>query len=500
MRALQLFVLGALAALSLPPVDFWPATFVTVPLALWIFAREMNSSYRRIALLSWLYGVGYFIAALHWVAFAFFVNPERDLWMMPIAVGALAAGMALFWMAAITVGSVLVKRGYPAWLIYPAALALCEWLRGNILTGFPWAVFGQHADGMFGVEQLASLIGMTGLTLMIWLWGAAVYAAIFEKARARIIAIVIIATFPLSLAWGQLRLSATPTAYVPNMIVRLVQPNINQNEKWLEGHARKIYDTLLSLNARPSSTGQPITHIIWPESSVPFLIDESAKGRGELANAMPPGATLLVGAVRRDAPNDDAHYFTSILVMNDKAEVLNHYDKWHLVPGGEFLPLAWLLEPLGLRKVVSLPESFTPGAGPQTLPVPNAGPAGMSICYEAIFPFAVSGPTLRPDWLINVTNDAWFGKSVGPHQHLGQLRLRVIELGIPAARAANTGISAIIDPLGRITFQSEIGVADAYDMAMPQPVAQTLYSRLGDWALLLLVMVAIGLGQYLKRS
>lgn len=500
MRALQLFILGALAAFGLPPVDFWPVTFITVPLALWIFAREMGGGYRRIALLSWLYGLGYFIAALHWIAFAFFVNPERDLWMMPIAVGSLAAFMAMFWMAAVTLGSIAVKRGYPIWLTLPAVLALLEWVRGWVFTGFPWAVFGQQTDGMFGVEQLASVIGMTGLTLMVWLWGGALYGAIFETARRRWIAVAIIVTFPLALIWGQWRLSANPTAYVPNVMVRLVQPNINQNEKWLEGHARKIYDTLLGLTARPSSTGQPITHVIWPESSVPFLIEESAKGKAELANAMPPGAILLVGAVRRDAANEQAHYFTSILIMNDKAEVLNHYDKWHLVPGGEFLPLAWLLEPLGLRKVVSLPESFTAGPGPQTLPVPGAGFAGLSICYEAIFPGAVAGPDVRPNWLVNVTNDAWFGKSTGPYQHLAQLRLRVIELGEPAARAANTGISAIIDPLGRITFQSPIGVADAYDMALPQPIAETLYSRWGDCLFFMLVLVAFAIGQTIKKS
>ncbi|MBG1232823.1 apolipoprotein N-acyltransferase [Aestuariivirga litoralis] len=499
-QALKLFVLGALAAIALPPTDLWPVLFITVPLALVIFTRESQSLYRRIAWLGWLYGLGYFIAALHWIAYAFFVNPERDLWMMPIALGSLAAFMAVFWMLAILAASFAAKRSYPLWLVVPATLAMAEWLRGHLFTGFPWSALGQMSDGMFGVEQLASIIGMTGLSLMVPLWASAIYGAVFETARRRWLAVALLITFPLSLVWGQLRLASHPTAYVPDVMVRLVQPNINQNEKWLERHARKIYDTLLALNARPSSTGKPITHIIWPESSVPFLLDESAAGRAELAKAMPPGATLMAGAVRRSAANDQAQYFTSILVLNDQAQVLNHYDKWHLVPGGEFLPLAWALEPLGLRKVVSLPESFTPGPGPTNLEIPGAGLAGMSICYEAIFPDAVAGPSIRPNWLINVTNDGWFGKSTGPYQHLAQLRLRSIEQGLPAARAANTGISSIIDPLGRVTFQSLIGVSDAYDLALPQPVSQTTYGRLGDCLFFVLLLVVIGLGHFFKKS
>ncbi|MDE2385688.1 MAG: apolipoprotein N-acyltransferase [Alphaproteobacteria bacterium] len=496
---LGLFGLGALSAAGLPPVGAWWVLFITVPLALTLLGEAQARPFWRGAVLGWCLGFGYFLAALHWIGFAFLVDAARDLWMMPIALGGLAAFLALFWAVAALAAVQMAKRGLALWLAAPASFSVLEWLRGHLFTGFPWAVFGQVVDGMGGVAQAAALVGMTGLTLFLWLWPASLLGLRSAAKAERAAAAALLLTLPALYAWGEWRLAQNPTAYQPGIMLRLVQPNISQNDKWREGNARTIYDQLLSLTAAPPSTGQPVTHIIWPESSVPFLIDESEKGRAELARVLQPGQTLLAGAVRRSAPTDDAQYFTSILIINGKAEVLGHYDKWHLVPGGEFLPLAWALEPLGLRKVVSLPESFTAGPGPSTLPVPGAGNAGMSICYEAIFPGAVADPAKRPDWLVNVTNDGWFGKSAGPYQHLAQLRLRAIELGLPAARAANTGISAVIDSFGRVTFASEIGTTGAFDLALPQSTLPPLYSKESDYIPLIVLVLVIGLGVSLKR-
>ena len=474
---MSLLALGALSALCLAPVDAWWVLFVTVPLALAILKRSLAQSLSRNLLWGWSFGFGYFLGALHWIGFAFLVDAANDLWMMPIALGSLSAFLALFWAAAVVAAVQMTKRGLPLWLALAISMAVSEFLRGHLFTGFPWAVFGQAVDGMGGVAQLASVIGMNGLTLMIWLWAASILAIVQKNQPERLIAIAVLLTLPLSYAWGEWRLASNPTQYVEGVMLRLVQPNISQSDKWRAGNARAIFDQLRSLTAAPSSTGRPITHIIWPESSVPFLIDESMQGRAELAQVLKPGQTLLAGAVRRSRPDDGADYFTSILIFNDKAEVLGHYDKWHLVPGGEFLPLAWLLEPLGLRKVVNLPESFTTGRGPSNLPVPGAGLVGMSICYEAIFPGAVSDPATRAGWLVNVTNDGWFGKSVGPYQHLAQLRLRAIELGLPVARAANTGVSAVIDSYGRMTFQSQLGATGTFDLLLPQSAPPTSYAK-----------------------
>jgi apolipoprotein N-acyltransferase len=495
----SLCVLGAVSALNLAPIDAWWVLFFTVPLALQILSLKIEQQIWRGFWLGWCFGFGYFLGALHWIGFAFLVDANKDLWMMPIALGGLTGFLALFWAAATMCALQWAKRGAPLWIALPVAFAVFEWFRSFLFTGFPWAVFGQAVDGMGGVAQLASLIGMNGLTLMVWLWAASFHTLWQARRRERLVALAVLTTMPLCFAWGEWHLASHPTQYVEGVTLRLVQPNISQSDKWRAGNARTIFDQLLALTAAPSSTGKPVTHIIWPESSVPFLIDESEPGRAEMAAALNPGQILLAGAVRRAKPDDKAAYFTSILIFNDKAAVLGHYDKWHLVPGGEFLPMAWLLEPLGLRKVVSLPESFTPGPGPTTLDVPGAGPAGMSICYEAIFPGALSDPANRPSWLVNVTNDGWFGKSIGPYQHLAQLRLRAIEQGLPVARAANTGVSAVIDSYGRMTFVSQLGTTGAFDLELPQSASPTIYAAWPRSILFVVLILTIGLGHWLKR-
>ena len=494
----KLFALGLLSALAMPPVDAWWVLLITMPIVLAGFATELQSRWTRVFSLGWCFGFGYFVAALHWIAFAFFVN-AGDVWMMPLALGALAGGIALFWACSSVLAMGLTKRHMPLFLAWPLCMALFEWLRGNILTGFPWAVLGQAADGMGGVEQLASWIGMTGLTAMIWAWATAPYAIVSGRRSHQSVGALILVLLPLSYMWGEVRLAQNPTRYRSGIMLRLVQPNISQSDKWREGNARKIFDQLKTLSAAPSTTGQAITHIIWPESAVPFLIEESTDGKNELKAALKQGQVLLTGAVRRQSPRDDADYFTSILVFDDQAEVKATYDKWHLVPGGEFLPLAWLLEPLGLRKVVNLPGSFKAGVGPTTITVPGLGAVGMSVCYEAIFPGALYDPQTRPSLLINVTNDGWFGNSAGPYQHLAQLRLRSIESGLPVARAANTGISAIMDPLGREVFASQLNTTGAFDVVVPEPLENTPYAQFKDVFLALIMVLFLAGGKILNK-
>jgi apolipoprotein N-acyltransferase len=203
--------------------------------------------------------------------------------------------------------------------------------------------------------------------------------------------------------------------------------------------------------------------------------------------------TLLAGAVRRSSPKEEngvaPKYYTSVLVFNSDAKIVAAYDKWHLVPGGEYLPLAWMLEPLGFRKVVPIPESFTAGPGPTTTSIPNIGPASLQICYEDIFPNSTVDPANRPDWIVNVTNDGWFGNSVGPYQHIAQLRLRSVEQGLPVARAANTGVSAIIDPVGRYVEMTDLGVENARDSRLPVKIQPPIYASFGDFALLALLIL-----------
>lgn len=494
-RSLAVFVLGALSGLAMPYYDAWWILGGTLPLFMAVLDKSKNWFFN-----GWLFGFGYFLVALHWIAFAFFVDAKADLWMMPFAVGGLAAAAGVYWGLAASAAKKLVAQRYVLWLVFPVCLSVVEYVRGLLFTGFPWAVPGLAADGMGAVSQLASLIGMNGLTLLILLWAAMPLAFSHGYKKTAVTALLLL---PLSWAWGQWRLSDNPTQFVEGVGLRLVQPNISQSDKWRGDNARAIFEQLLDLSTRPSQAPFKITHVIWPESAVPFLIDESPEGKAELGQALNGDRMLLTGAVRRSSIGPvngvEPSYYSSVLVFDGHATVVARYDKSHLVPGGEYLPLAWLLEPLGFRKVVNLPDSFSAGPGPQSISIAGAGLASLQICYESIFSNRTIDYKHRPDWIVNVTNDGWFGNSSGPYQHLAQLRLRAIEQGLPVARAANTGISAVIDPLGRYVEKTELGKVDARDSRLPARIQPTVYFYVGDFELGLGVFLVFLWGWFTRR-
>ncbi len=493
-KALICLFLGGISGLAMPPVDAWWIFGFTFP-ALLILTDGV--SLRRSFLFGWLFGFGYFLAVLHWIGFAFLINAETDLWMMPFAVGGLSAVLAIYWGLGALFTRFLCARGFEVFIIAPLSFSAMEYLRGLLFTGFPWAVPGLAVDGMGGVSQLAYLIGMNGLTFVILMWAATPMCYLRGQKRS---AMMVLAVLPVAWMWGEWRLSQNPTSFVDGVNLRVVQPDLSQDDKWRNGNARLIFDQLLALSAQPSSNGSAITHIIWPESAVPFLIDESPEGLSAIGRMLGEKKILLTGAVRRSAPLDAADYFTSVLVIDGKAQVLDHYDKAHLVPGGEYLPLAWVLEPLGFRRVVDLPGSFRAGLGVGSLLVPGAGLVGAQICYEAIFPQEAVDQRNRPNWIVNVTNDGWFGNSSGPHQHLAQLRLRAIEQGLSVVRSANTGISAVIDPFGRYIFKSQIGVVGVFDSLLPQSISAGPYARYGDFGMLALWLIAILAALFVRKS
>jgi apolipoprotein N-acyltransferase len=480
---------GLALSLALPPLSqIWLAALGLG--LLFYFNRDFASLGKWPQFLRGLaFGLGYFCFALHWIGYAFFVDADAYLWMMPFAVGGLSLFMASYWGVAFLAAGQLSKFNIPAWIAMPFSLGLVEWLRGYLFTGFPWAAPGLIADGMGPVLQLASLVGMPGLTVLILLWGMAL-AAVFQH---RILALIVLVTLPLSFAWGSWRLSTIPPDLTQGPLIRLVQPNISQNDKWRSENRARIFEDLLAMSASGSAEKPAI--IIWPESAVSFLLDESKEALDRIAEVLEPQQILLAGSLRRSVDEtQDEKYFTSILVVDDQGAVTQRYDKWRLVPGGEYLPFAWALEPLGFRKVVDLPESFTPGIGPSSLEVPGLGLTGMLICYEAIFPHQLVDAQNRPRWIVNVTNDGWFGKSVGPHQHLAQVRMRAVEQGLPIARAANTGISAMIDPWGRYLSATTLETRDVIDVRLPRALDPTVFARWGVvpvWAVIILIIMSV---------
>lgn len=488
---------GAASGSALPPLGFWWVLFVTVPLLLWYLEAKAHSGWRGPFWAGFSFGFGYFCAAFHWIGFAFFVNAS-DIWMMPFAVAGLALFMAFYWAIALAVASRVPQAFAPRWLSALAALAIAEWLRGRLFTGFPWGLPGLATEGMGGVAQVASLVGVNGLTLLVLVWSALPFVIWCNRhagLRVQVLPVLVLAALPLSHVWGLWRLASLPTSYREGAVVRLVQPNISQSDKWRSDNAVAIFDTLTKLSVEGANAAT-VTHVIWPESSVPFLLDEDKVARERIAGILTPGKTLLAGAIRREVQAGCVTcpdlYFTSILMMDDTGGVTGAYDKWRLVPGGEYLPLEDFLSRFGFRKVVSLPESFTAGAGPRNLDVPGMGLSGMLICYEVIFSHALVNET-RPQLLVNVTNDGWFGRSVGPYQHLAQARMRSIEQGLPLLRSANTGISAVIDSTGRIVAQTALEQSTYLDSRVPVAGAPTPYARWGDslMAGLMLVLFAV---------
>jgi apolipoprotein N-acyltransferase len=496
---------GVLIAAGLPPLGWWPLAFLGFPLFLALLETARPATWYSGFGLGWAFGLGYFAVALHWIGYAFFVDADTYLWMMPFMLGILSGGMAVYWALAALLARRFGGSGLQLALAFAALLGLAEWLRGHLFTGFPWAAPGLMVDGMGGLAQVASVTGMTGLTLLVVLWASLPYVFLAaERPRLKLAGAGILLLLPALWLWGDARLRGAGDAMVPGVAIRIVQPNLPQEEKWREQNARQIFDDLLQLSAlptaeRPEGIGG-ITHVFWPESAVPFLIDESPVAAAELKPLLGGRTALVTGAVRVDRKGEgvepDAH--NSIIVFDGSGEPVAHYDKWRLVPGGEFLPLAWLLQPLGFQQVVDTPGSFVPGPGPRTVTLPGGLRAGLTVCYEAVFPDRLVDEANRPQVIVNVTNDGWFGRSTGPWQHLAQARLRAIEQGLPIIRAANTGISAVIDPYGRTLRMLPLARKGVVDSPLPVAISAPAYARFGDFWLLVLTVFAVS-GAILAR-
>jgi apolipoprotein N-acyltransferase len=505
-RLAAAFVFGALAAAAMQPLLFWPLLFASFPVLVWlldgIFAargRTLAAALRAGAT-GWVFGFGYFLASLYWIGAAFLVEAETYAWMMPLALAALPAGMALYWGAAAGLAALLWTPGLGRIFLLAVLLGLAEWLRGRMFTGFPWNAVGYAAEAFDGLSQSAAYIGIWGLTFLILLWimlpAALIDADLGRRARAAGL-LILLSSLPLWVA-GMVRLEdgSAPPAQGPWL--RIVQPNVPQSDKWRSENAGRILQDLITMSAAGSGpAGSSPGLIVWPESSVPFLLDEEPQALAVIAEALSDRAHLLMGSLRRTlrSASEPQRVYNSLFVLDGSGRITAVYDKQHLVPYGEYLPLSGWLEPLGLRRLVTVPGSFASGSGPQTVSTRGIPPFSPLICYEAIFPAEVTAPAVRPAWLLNVTNDGWFGFTSGPFQHLAQARFRAIEQGLPLIRSANTGISAIIDAHGRILESLPLGSRGTIDANLPAPLPATLYARYGDLPFFL--MIFLGFAAYL---
>jgi apolipoprotein N-acyltransferase len=503
-RSLTAFVAGALSVLALAPFDAWPVLFVTFPILVWLVDGAAGGRLGGVpaaAIAGWWFGFGYFLAGLYWIGYAFLVDAKNFGWLLPFAVIALPAGMACYSALGLALARVLWTRGATRLLSLAVALTAAEWLRGHLFTGFPWNVYGYALTGSPALAQGAALVGIWGLTFVAVAVFASPAALADDRGDTRrpwlplAIGVILLAALA---AYGAFRLSRTPISFVDGVRLRIMQPNLQQDDKFNYSAKQRVMSRYLELSDRstgPRSSGvRDVTHLIWPESAFPFLLTREPDALAQIAALLPQGTVLITGAVR--APElpfgkELVRAYNSIYVIDHDGSIVSVYDKVHLVPFGEYLPFQDYLESLGLMQLTKVPGGFIPGARRRVMNVPRAPSLLPFICYEVIFPNEALPNGERPGWLVNVTNDGWFGVSSGPYQHLQQARVRTIELGLPLVRAANTGISAVIDPLGRVVRSLPLGAEGVLDASLPRPIDPPPYARTGDGGVALVVGAAL---------
>ena len=497
------FAAGALSVVAFAPFYVVPVLWLTIPVFVWLIdGAEPHTEarwLRRImpaAIVGFAFGFGFFIAGLWWIGAAFLVDPQFA-WLLPVAVTLLPALLALFWAFGAALARVFWFDGWPRILIFAVAMAVAEWLRGHLFTGFPWNAFGYALTPAPLMMQSAALVGIWGLTLAAFLIFAAPVALVGAGRRrrgARRFVLFCVLLLVGDAGFGVYRLSAGPDAFVPDVHLRIMQPSIPQDEHWQEERGPETMQRYLNLSRSGPNGLTGVTHLLWPESAFPFLLTERPEALSAIADLLPKGTTLITGAARAEhvsGGDTPRLIYNSAYVIDDAGEIRAAYDKVHLVPFGEYLPFRSVLTFLGLRQLIALPGGFSPGDQLRTLAVQGAPPAGLLICYEVIFPGSVIEHGNRPGWLINLTNDAWYGATPGPYQHFLQARVRAVEEGLPLVRAANSGISAIVDAHGRIIASMGLGLVGIVDGGLPEALPLTPYARFGDILFLLLIAAAV---------
>lgn len=507
------FGAGAVSALAQAPFHIAPVLFLTFPVLVWLLdgaAAPGRTGLRRLrpaAAVGWLFGFGYFLAGLWWIGAAFLVEAETFGWMMPIAVLALPAGLALFTAAGAAVARLLWVDSPLRILSLSLALTAAELARGHLFTGFPWNLIGQAVGFSDLTAQAASVVGVYGLTAL----GLVVFAtpavlAADETAgrrwtRGAVLAIAALAVAG-DLGYGAFRLASAPALLADDdgggrPRVRIVQPAIDQARKWDPESRLAAVDGLIDLSERRTDErtlgSLSFALVVWPETALPFFLTEQPAALARIGEMVGPGTLLVTGAPRVEPAGDGRLYYNSVYAIAEGGRIVDAYDKVHLVPFGEYLPLEPVLSRLGLAKLAEGVGGFSAGPGNRTVQLPGLGSAGFLVCYEIIFPGAVVSQDERPDFLINVTNDAWFGNTPGPYQHFDLARMRAIEEGLPVIRSANTGISGIIDGYGRVMVSLDLGTRGVVDGFLPTALPRTPFSIYGPYLLLTFYVFSVTL-------
>ncbi|WP_196259837.1 apolipoprotein N-acyltransferase [Pelagibacterium limicola] len=495
-RALLMILAGAIAALSVAPLFILPALFIGLPLLVWtldgaerrkgIFGRIFGPAFR----IGFWFGLGYFTASLHWLGFAFFVDGGWLIGAMPLAIAGLAAILSIFWGLGTAVAHLLWAAGATRIFALTACLSLAELARGTLFTGFPFNLLGYALTANAEMMQAASLVGIYGLTFAAILV-AATPALVWPGADRSIVSRLLplfggFGLIALQLGWGYQRLANTTIEYYDDTVIRLVQPAVPQDDKWQVFAREEIVTRLIDLSTMrtgPDDRGlEDVDILLWPEAALPFFLSQEPQYLAQIARMLPEGTVLLTGAPREPYGPDGtiipgAQPYNAILAINADGEVVTSYDKTHLVPFGEYLPFQSFFSRFGIGQFVYGSDGWAAGEARRLIELPGLPAVLPLICYEIVYSGGLGALVADAAFILVVTNDAWFDGSIGPAQHFHHARLRAVEEGKSMVRAANSGISAFVDPLGRIggmLGQEEVGVLKGVPA---RPVEATFFAQ-----------------------
>jgi apolipoprotein N-acyltransferase len=514
---------GLLTTLALPPLHVFPLLFITLPGVLWLVQSAHNK--KSAFFTGWWFGFGHWVVGIYWMAFSLLTEADKFWWLVPLAVFGLSGILGLYVGLASLAYYALNRSPFQKLLLFASLWVLGELFRAQFLLfvtlyGFPWSLIGYVWSFSDSMIQLASIGGIYGLSFITLLCcgSPVLLASIQGRAKLPLMqehgmryVVPLILLLPLIGVFGTVRLMGANSDTVPDVTLRLVQANVPEHHQWDPVKREALVDKHVALSTEPGL--EKVSAVIWSESSFPYLTDQEGWMIDRLLPAVPKDGLLFTGAMRMEfegaGESTKPELYSTLNAIDEHGNITGFYDKYRLVPFGEYIP--WRRYIPFLDTVVGGTD-FSTGTGPKTLDVPGLPSVSPLICYDVIFPQSVVDPTKRPGWMLNITNDAWFEKrihlfgydgqlSTGPYQHFAMAKMRAVEQGIPLIRVANTGISAVIDPYGRVKQELRLAQESVLDVALPRPADQlTPYARLGNILILALVAPCVLFALYYRKN